>query len=180
MKERGIAAPPHKTNGLAPLDSRAHIDRDSPMNEMQGTLGELNSWIGVVISLTTSADVREVLPFVQHDLCYLSDQIGLQTGPLLSREHLARIDGALERLAPNGAPAEKDPSLPSGPPAATFAHVAREICRRAERQLIGMLELENTVGIAGFHVRIHTNDLALNYLERLATLLWVVSSIETR
>jgi hypothetical protein len=43
-----------------------------------------------------------------------------------------------------------------------------------------MLELESTVGVAGFHARVNTNDLALNYLERLATLLWVVSSIETR
>jgi cob(I)alamin adenosyltransferase len=180
MKERGITATTRGVNGLGPLDSRARVDLNGPMNEMQGTLGELNSWIGVVISLTTSADVREVLPFVQHDLCYLSDQIGLQACTLLSGEHLARIDSALERLTPNGATTEKDPSLPSGPPPATFALVAREICRRAERQLFGMLELESTVGVAGFHARVNTNDLALNYLERLATLLWVVSSIETR
>lgn len=151
-------------------------DHDSPMIEMQDTLNELNAWIGVVTSLTTSGNVQRTVAFVQHDLCYLCDQIALQSGALLSHKHLVRIDAAIAHLNAAGHPWIDDMLPASGLPATAFTHVSLAVCKRAERQLAGLLQLHTTVGVPG--VRIVGNDLALVYLRKLQALLVIVAHIE--
>ncbi|MEI9899422.1 MAG: hypothetical protein WDN31_04000 [Hyphomicrobium sp.] len=50
------------------LGAHMRVDSDSAPIEVLGTIDELNCWIGVIVSLTSSRTVRETLNFIQHDL----------------------------------------------------------------------------------------------------------------
>lgn len=178
MTDRATRAESPVANGLVALGPRMRVDRDSPLIEMQGSLNEVNAWIGVIISLANSIDVRELMPFVQHDLRYLSDQIGLQSEVLLSHEHLVRIDSTIARLKPKDFSPEEETLPPSSSTAAAFAFVARSVCQRAERQLASLEAMNNTIGVAG--IRMPANDLPLAYLKRLDALLRIVGNLEAR
>lgn len=163
-------------NGLVVLSPRARVDRDLPLTELLGTLGELNAWIGVINAVVRSNKVQEALSFVQHDLCHLCDQIGLQSGPHLSREHLDRIETSIASL-PAGERSPEDGLLPPGGPLpAAFAHLARAICQRAQRQVAGLLRLRDAFGVSGLNG--FADDVDRVYLERLDTLLGIASDIE--
>lgn len=154
------------------------VERASTSNEIQETLAELNAWISIVISLTGSKKLSEAMSFVQHDLLYLSDQIGLHPGPLLAHEHLARLDAAIARLEPADFSPDEDTIPSSTSTTAAFCSVARTVCRRAKRQLDDIADLYGAVGGAG--AATPAGSLAHLYLGRLGVLLQIANHLETR
>lgn len=177
MKDRIAREAPDQVGDLIVLGPWMQVDRDSRLAELLETLSELNAWVGVIASVATSSSLRETLPLVQHDLCHMCDQIGVQSGPLLSREHLARIDEMIARLEPAGETDEYDVLPPGGPLPATLANLGRTVCRRAQRQFSGLRRLNNAIGASG--LRVLSDDITPLYLERLETLLRLSSEIET-
>lgn len=178
MTDQLERAPSAGPDNLVALRPWMRVDRAAPLIEIQETLDEFNAWISVIISLASSKGLREAMGFVQHDLLYLSDQIGLQRGPLLSHEHLARLDAAIARLKPPDFSPNEDAIPPSASTAAAFGAVARTVCRRAERQIGSLTELYGAVGAPG--IKPPASDLALIYLRRLDVLLQIASYLETR
>jgi cob(I)alamin adenosyltransferase len=157
------------------------VDKDSPPIEMLGIIDELNAWIGVLVAVSTSQQVRDVFTLVQHDLLDLGAQIGAPGTPLLSEAYLSRIEMSLERM--NLGPDLPDELiLPGGAPSSAFGHLARAVCRRAERQLFHLTEIEHAAeGLCRRNADAGLQrNFGLSYLNRLSDLLLVVSRLENR
>ena len=164
--------------GQTSLGSGLRVDKDSPPIETLGAIDELNSWIGVLVASAGSSIVRQTFTLVQHDLFDLGAQVSVPGTPLLSRLHLARIDDSFERMN-SELGMLKEFILPGGAPSSAFAHVARTVCRRAERQLLRLCQIERQAeGLSDSATP--AENYGLSYLNRLSDLLFVVSRLENR
>ncbi|MDB5440222.1 MAG: ATP/cobalamin adenosyltransferase [Caulobacteraceae bacterium] len=160
-------------SGTTGLGDGKRVSKDDPVIEVLGSVDELISWFGVVITASQSQAAAETLRLVQHDLFDLGAQLSVPGTALLSEAHLARVEAAFEAInAPLGALREF--ILPGGSQASAFAQVARTVCRRAERQLVGLLS-----GAPGGELLPH-GALGLAYLNRLSDLLFVIARTENR
>src|SRR6202167_3646204 len=130
--------------GETGLGNGTRVEKNSPPIETLGAIDELNSWIGVFVALSISKEVKEVFTLVQHDLFDLGAQVSVPGTALLSEQHLERIEGSFDRMNANLG-ALKEFILPGGAPSASFGHVARTVCRRAERRLVSLIEFDGAV-----------------------------------
>lgn len=151
------------TTGLASGD---RIAKDQPRITALGDVDELNSTIGLLLAESLPAEVRDALAGVQHDLFDLGGELSLPGHTMVADTHLARIDALLERFNA-GLPPLREFILPGGSRAAALAHVARTVCRRAERALVAL-------GRAG------QQPLPAQYLNRLSDLLFVLARVLNR
>ena len=152
------------TTGLADGSRQA---KDAPRIEAMGGVDELNSTLGVLLGEELPADVRALLENVQHDLFDLGGELSIPGHPIMTEAQTARLERAIERTNAD-LPPLKDFILPGGSRAAGLAHVARTVCRRAERVLV-------TLGL--------TETLpphAIPYLNRLSDLLFVLARVLNR
>jgi cob(I)alamin adenosyltransferase len=164
--------------GETGLGSGLRVDKDSPVIETLGAIDELNSWIGVVVTFAASDQVKQVLTFIQHDLFDLGAQISVPGTALLSAQHLARLDEGFQQINSKLSPL-KEFILPGGLTSAAFAHVARTVCRRAERRLCGLVQLQTAADRAANGTTSPVSeDFGLPYLNRLSDLLFVISRLE--
>ena len=136
--------------------------------ETYGTVDELNAVIGVCRSLTTGKEIPPILERVQHQLFVLGAD--LASPNILSASKLPRIDDThvsyLEKCidAADGVlPPLRNFILPSGTEAASMLHLARAVCRRAERFAVRLTKTE------------HVNPHSIIYLNRLSDLLFVLA-----
>ena len=146
--------------GETGLGDGARVAKDSARIAALGDVDELNSAIGVVLAEEVPTDVKSVLEAVQQDLLDLGGELSIPGHALLTEKQVKDLETALERW--NGAlPPLKEFILPGGSRAAAAGHLARTVCRRAERTLVALGRRE-PVG-----------DLARRYLNRLSDLLFV-------
>lgn len=164
--------------GQTSLGSGLRVDKDSPPIEALGAVDELNSWIGVLAATANSPMVKQIFVFVQHDLFDLGAQISVPGTPLLSRAHLARIEDSFERMN-SQLEMLKEFILPGGAPSSSFAHVARTVCRRAERRLLSLCQIDRQAPGLGESAA-PAENYGLSYLNRLSDLLFVASRLENR
>jgi cob(I)alamin adenosyltransferase len=115
--------------------------------------------IGVLIAFMPPSDHRTLLLSIQGDLEKLRRNILNSDAQLLAEDDVARLRQALEPLAPYASSMEVEFAPPSK--ASSFALLAREICRRAERRLISLSELDS----------LEYSAHGLVYLDLLAALL---------
>ena len=164
--------------GQTSLGSGLRVDKDSPPIETLGAIDELNSWIGVLVASANSSMLKQIFTFVQHDLFDLGAQISVPGTPLLSRAHLARIEDSFERMN-SELGMLKEFILPGGAPSSALSHVARTVCRRAERRLLRLYQIERQAeGLSDSTVP--AENYGLSYLNRLSDLLFVASRLENR
>jgi cob(I)alamin adenosyltransferase len=152
------------TTGLASGD---RVAKDQPRIAALGDVDELNSTIGLLLSESLPADVYDALAGVQHDLFDLGGELSLPGHTLVADSHLARIDALLEQFNA-GLPPLREFILPGGGRAAALAHVARTVCRRAERALVALGRTEALP------------PLPAQYLNRLSDLLFVLARVLNR
>lgn len=152
------------TTGLA---DGSRVAKDAPRIEAMGAVDELNSVIGVLLAEKPPRDIATALAGVQHDLFDLGGELSIPGHTIMTEAHVIRLERLLDRL--NAAlPPLKDFVLPGGSRAAACAHVARAVCRRAERRLV-MLGARDTVPA-----------FAVRYLNRLSDLLFVMARVLNR
>lgn len=149
-------------DGSTGLTDGARVPKDHPRIEAIGTVDELNSAVGVLLTEDLSAEIRALLTGVQHDLFDLGGELSTPGAASLVDERVATLEQALDRLNTNLGPL-KEFILPGGSRAAAAAHLARTICRRAERRLITLRRSDSVSAIS------------LRYLNRLSDLLFVVA-----
>jgi cob(I)alamin adenosyltransferase len=111
--------------------------------------------------------LRGVLLEAQHDLFDLGGELSIPGHSMLREEQVARLEQALEAWNAD-LPALKEFILPGGSRAAAAAHLARAVCRRAERAVIALGRKE----AIGGHAR--------RYLNRLSDLLFVAGRVLNR
>lgn len=154
-------------DGSTGLSSGERIAKDQPRVAAMGDVDELNSNIGLLLTETLPDAVREALVGIQHDLFDLGGELSLPGHTLVSEAHLARIDELIERFNTD-LPPLREFILPGGSRAAALAHVSRTVCRRAERTLVSLRQIEEL------------QTLPAQYLNRLSDLLFVLARVLNR
>jgi len=142
------------------LGDGSRVSKDHPRVRALGELDELNSALGLVLAEDVPAEVSEALSNVQHDLFDLGGEVSIPGHTLVTDAQVARLEETIERWNAE-LPALKEFILPGGTRAAAAAHLARTVCRRAERSLVQLKEKEKV------------SDAALRYLNRLSDLLFI-------
>jgi cob(I)alamin adenosyltransferase len=146
--------------GETGLGDGARVPKDSARIQALGDLDELNCALGAVLAEDLPDALRAALEQVQHDLFDLGGETSIPGHAMVTEAHVARLDAWLESWNAPLAPL-KEFILPGGSRAAAAAHLARAVCRRAERSLVALGRRE-TVGAP-----------ARQYLNRLSDLLFV-------
>jgi cob(I)alamin adenosyltransferase len=150
-------------DGKTGLADGSRVAKDAARITAIGEVDELNSALGVLLADTgLPAAVDDALAPVQHDLFDLGGELSVPGHSIISDAHVARLERALDALNATLPPLE-DFILPGGSRGAAAAHLARAVCRRAERAL-ATLAREETIP-----------PLLLQYLNRLSDLLFVAA-----
>lgn len=147
-------------DGTTALGDGTRVPKDHARVEAYGTVDELNSILGVVLALELPSDVREALLPVQHELFDLGGELSIPGREAIENAHITRLERTLDALNALLPPLQEF-ILPGGSQAAAHLHLARTICRRAERRLSSLAHVETV------------NPLAIKYLNRLSDLLFV-------
>lgn len=148
--------------GTTGLGDGTRVPKDSPRIAAIGNVDELNSTIGVLLAEGLPDAFAQCLTAVQHDLFDLGGELSIPGYQSVTDAHIARLEADVERFNAD-LPPLKEFVLPGGTRAAALAHVARTVCRRAERSLV---EAAATDAIT---------DLSRIYVNRLSDLLFVLA-----
>ncbi|MEK9819113.1 MAG: cob(I)yrinic acid a,c-diamide adenosyltransferase [Pseudomonadales bacterium] len=118
-----------------------------------GDIDELNAQIGLLtahLSLTSIATLTDIAPFIerlQHRIFDLGGEVSIPGFQLIHDQHVTMIEVELDRMNEALAPLENF-IIPGGSILIAQCHVARSVCRRAERSLVSLQEIE-TVNASG-------------------------------
>ena len=153
--------------GETGLGDGTRVPKDSLRIHAMGEIDELNSAIGVLLAEALPAGVREALDGIQHDLFDLGGEVCIPGRSSVSDSQVARLETLLDGYNAD-LPPLKEFILPGGTRPASLAHLARTVCRRAERALVSLSGAE-PVG-----------DSARKYLNRLSDLLFVLGRVLNR
>ena len=148
--------------GTTGLGDGSRTAKDSARIAAIGDIDETNSIIGVMLCEVLPDDVRDLLLGIQHDLFDLGGELSIPGAQLLGVGQPARLEQAIDHYNGTLAPL-KEFILPGGTRAAALTHLARTVCRRAERKLVGLAENENV------------SETARQYVNRLSDLLFVLA-----
>jgi cob(I)alamin adenosyltransferase len=159
-------------DGTTGLGTRKRVPKDSPRIEAYGTVDELNSVIGAAIAAGLDPTLHRELARTQNDLFHLGSDLCIPEEdkaqfkvPQIEQRHVDVLERLMDRLSAELPPLENF-VLPGGAPGAAWLHVARTVCRRAERAVIALGRKE-PVG-----------PFAIKYLNRLSDALFVMARYE--
>jgi cob(I)alamin adenosyltransferase len=160
--------------GTTALGDGRRVPKDAPRIEAFGTVDELNAVLGLALLGLDDADEAAILRRIQNDLFDLGADLCLPERstraraararpPLrLTPAHVRPLEEAIDRFnAPLGALTSF--VLPGGTAASSWLHLARTVCRRAERRVVALARVETI------------NPQTIIYLNRLSDLLFVMA-----
>ncbi|MGZ8219488.1 cob(I)yrinic acid a,c-diamide adenosyltransferase [Methylomagnum sp.] len=153
--------------GSTGLADGSRVEKDSPRIAAHGDLDELNSYIGLVIAEGIPAPVSHCLSEIQHLLFDLGGDLCIPGRQTIYAEHVGWLEAWLDYFN-DDLPPLKEFVLPGGNRSASSCHVARTVCRRAERTLVALSRSES-VALA-----------ALAFVNRLSDLLFVLARVLAR
>jgi cob(I)alamin adenosyltransferase len=150
--------------GTTGLGDGSRVDKDSLRVHAMGEVDELNAVIGLLLTESVSEKVHNCLTQVQHDLFNLGGEVCLPGHALVKPESVAALEHALDEWNDTLTPL-KEFILPGGSKGAAYCHLARTVCRRAERVMHSLSKQEAVTAVS------------LQYLNRLSDLLFVLCRI---
>jgi cob(I)alamin adenosyltransferase len=155
-------------DGSTGLGDGSRVPKDSFRVAAYGTVDELNSTIGMVLASEGVNDaVRETLIQVQHELFDLGGELCIPGMAMIHDADITHLEEALDGFN-DPLPPLKDFILPGGGMASSCCHLARTVCRRAEREVIALGRVEAI------------RPQAQRYLNRLSDLLFVLCRVLAR
>ncbi|MEW5834610.1 MAG: cob(I)yrinic acid a,c-diamide adenosyltransferase [Pseudomonadota bacterium] len=155
-------------DGSTGLGDGSRVPKDSLRVAAYGTVDELNSTIGMVIACDgVPGDIAEALTQVQHELFDLGGELCIPGMAMIDDADITRLEQVLDRFN-DPLPPLKDFILPGGGMAASCCHLARTVCRRAEREVVALGRDEAI------------RPQASRYLNRLSDLLFVLCRVLAR
>lgn len=159
-------------DGTTGLGGGQRVPKDSRRIETYGTVDELSSQIGVAVALGLEPRLAAELARIQNDLfnlgsdlCILEEDKARMPVPGIEERHVDALERLMDELSGELSPLANF-ILPGGTPGAAQLHVARTVCRRAERLLVALAREE---AVGPFTVR---------YLNRLSDALFVMARYE--
>ena len=144
--------------GTTSLVGGSRVAKDDPRLEAYGTVDELNSFIGLL------SDTDGVSDPLKTELASLPEDIEKYRIPVVTQADIEALETSIDRMQESLVPLKKF-ILPGGHPSVSLAHVARSVCRRAERRTVTLCHAESEAGL----------DTALRYLNRLSDYLFVAA-----
>jgi cob(I)alamin adenosyltransferase len=154
-------------DGTTGLADGSRIDKDDIRIETMGAVDELNSYVGRILSHKIPTDIREYLTDVQHALFDIGGELAIPGTSTVTAEYVAALESSLDDINAT-LPPLKEFILPGGGGAATATHVARAVCRRAERRLVALSRRDDV------------NEYSRAYLNRLSDLFFVLARVLAR
>jgi len=158
--------------GDTALGGGQRVPKDALRVEAYGTVDELNSVIGVAVAAGLCERLAGVLPIIQNelfhlgsDLCFVEEDKLKYALPEIGERHVQTLEALIDEMTAIVGPLENF-ILPGGSVGSAHLHVARTVCRRAER-IVSALVREEAIG--GF---------VLAYLNRLSDALFVMARYE--
>ena len=153
--------------GTTGLGDGSRVGKDTARIAAIGDVDELNSTLGLLLAEEAPAAIRDVLTSIQHDLFDLGGELSIPGHKAVTDAHVERLERAVEAFNSELSPL-KEFVLPGGTRAAALAHVARTVCRRAERSLVHLAAASPV------------SEPSRRYLNRLSDLLFVIARILNR
>ncbi|SET05957.1 ATP:cob(I)alamin adenosyltransferase [Nitrosospira multiformis] len=148
-------------DGTTGLGDGTRSSKQSLRIEAMGTVDELNSFIGLLLAEPLDGETRIKLEDIQHDLFDLGGDLCIPGRVTINVEQANRLEAQLDHYN-DALPALREFILPGGTRAASLCHVARAVCRRAERRLVELYQAETLIPVH------------LQYLNRLSDFLFVL------
>jgi cob(I)alamin adenosyltransferase len=156
--------------GETSLFSGDRARKNDPRVDAYGEVDELNAWLGLARASSLDATVSAEIVSIQRDLFAVGAQLadpGDKLAPRVTKavigdDHILRLEQLIDRLEEQLPPLRRF-ILAGGTPAGAALHVARTVCRRAERRIVG---LDPPV-----------DPVLLRYVNRLSDLLFVLARL---
>ena len=160
--------------GMTALGNRQRVRKNALRVEAYGDVDELNSILGLALAGDLSARSAEALSPIQNELFHLgadlafpiNDERGFEV-PRIEERHVEKLEARIDAFTNTVGPAENF-VMPGGSTGASHLHIARAVCRRAERKVVALDEQEAVGGVL------------LRYLNRLSDLLFVMARYENQ
>lgn len=151
--------------GTTALSDGLRIDKDNLQLEAMGDIDELNSSLGLLLSEELyDEQITACLTKTQHLLFDIGGEISMPSYQVLKEEHVLALESLIDKLLETLAPLQ-DFIMPKGDKAVCYAHLARSVCRRAERRIISLHKIRPL------------NACTLKFMNRLSDLLFVIARI---
>ena len=151
-------------SGTTGLGDGSRVNKDSLRVDAMGDVDELNAVIGILLTEPLANEVAELLTRIQHDLFDLGGEICIPGHAMVKAERITALENILDAWNDELEPL-KEFILPGGTRAAAYCHLARTVCRRAERQLTRLSRTEEVT------------ITSMQYLNRLSDLLFVLCRV---
>jgi cob(I)alamin adenosyltransferase len=160
--------------GETSLFGNTRVSKADPRVDAYGEVDELNACLGAVVAMLSEADLLADLNRIQQDLFALGSELADPTKRIAERVEKAhirpadaeRLEATIDRLEAELPPLRRF-ILPGGSAAGSMLHLARTVCRRAERRVVGLGEDA-------------VDRLLIIYLNRLSDLLFVMARVVNR
>lgn len=154
-------------NGTTGLADGSRLAKNCTRIAAIGAVDELNSHLGLLLTETLSTRLQQLLSDIQHELFELGGELAMPGHTFIRESHVLRLEEALQEFNA-GLPPLREFILPGGSRAAALCHVARTVCRRAERECVSLGQAEQV------------SAFLMQYLNRLSDLLFVTSRFINR
>jgi cob(I)alamin adenosyltransferase len=151
-------------DGCTDIIEERRLPKDHPLLECLGTIDELNAFLGDVKATLQNRFIKEIIPKIQKDLCSI---MGILAGMPVPAEGIGLdyIDMLIAKLE-SELPATDSFAIPGENPISAKLHIARTVCRSAERRLVSLdLDAE-------------TKTVIVPYINRLSDLLFLLARKE--
>jgi cob(I)alamin adenosyltransferase len=151
--------------GQTSLYDGSRIDKDSIRVDSYGTIDELNSYIGLCMHYV-SEDIKKALFDIQRDLFYIGAELATKNTDKLNKvvieEDIINLEHIIDKYMGKSKGLDSF-IIPGTSLASAHLHIARTICRRAERIIISLNKVENI------------NPLLIKYINRLSDTLYAIA-----
>ncbi len=159
--------------GTTALFGGTRVSKANLRIEAYGTVDELNSYIGLLRDQPINENRHDFLVAIQDRLFTIGSNLATEPGntkvqiPTLAGQDILNLEKAMDDMD-TLLPPMRNFILPGGHQSVSFCHIARCVCRRAERLIIGLSELEEV------------QPLVIQYMNRLSDYLFVLSRMMTQ
>ncbi|MEN8169517.1 MAG: cob(I)yrinic acid a,c-diamide adenosyltransferase [Pseudomonadota bacterium] len=153
--------------GTTGLGDGSRVEKDHIRIEAFGTVDELNSAIGLIRAAVLPDGIDELFSIIQHRLFDLGGELSVPGYTVIEQSDVNKLEQRLDEYN-ESLPMLKEFILPAGGRATAHCHLARTICRRAERRVYSLSKSETV------------NSTSIVYLNRLSDLLFVTARVLAR
>ena len=145
------------------------VYKDDMRVEAYGSVDELNALLGVILSFTTHDEVKKTLTKIQKELFLVGAELALEKTKTkrINPTHVSSLESEIDSISED-LPHLAHFVLPGGSKTASLLHLARTVCRRAERRVVTLSR------------KTRLNPDIISYLNRLGDLLFVLARYENR